>query len=121
MNNIFVAFSIVGAAAAAPAMAVAAPYTVRGSVLDAMTAETLPGASCAFYAANDTVKPLLTLMTGADGSFTADLPRPGEYLMKVTLVSQKPVSRSLSSPTRIPPSTSAPSPCSPRARLSRRW
>lgn len=95
MNNIFVAFSIVGAAAVAPAMAVAAPYTVHGSVLDAMTAETLPGASCAFYAANDTVKPLLTLMTGADGSFTADLPRPGEYLMKVTLVSQKPVSRSL--------------------------
>lgn len=95
MNNIFVAFSIVGAAAAAPAMAAAAPYTVHGSVLDAMTAETLPGASCAFYAANDTVKPLLTLMTGADGSFTADLPRPGEYLMKVTLVSQKPVSRSL--------------------------
>ena len=37
MNNIFVAFSIVGAAAVAPAMAVAAPYTVHGSVLDAMT------------------------------------------------------------------------------------
>lgn len=95
MNNIFVSFSIVGAAVAVPVMAAAAPYTVHGSVLDAITAGTLPGASCAFYAANDTVKPLLTLMTGADGSFTADLPKPGEYLMKVTLVSQKPVSRTL--------------------------
>lgn len=71
----------------------AAPYMVRGTVLDAMTAETLPGASCVVYAATDTVKPLLTTMSGAEGEFSVELSNPGQYMLKVTMIGQKPTNR----------------------------
>lgn len=71
----------------------AAPYMVRGTVLDAMTAETLPGASCVVYAATDTVKPLLTTMSGVEGEFSVELSNPGQYMLKVTMIGQKPINR----------------------------
>lgn len=91
MNNLIIALSLAGASVATASAA--APYMVRGTVLDAMTAETLPGVSCAIYASTDTVKPLLTVMSGAEGEFSAEVPNPGRYLLKVTMVGQKPTSR----------------------------
>ncbi len=82
--------------------AVAAPYGVKGTVRDAMTAETLPGATCALYHANDSIKPVISAMAGADGTFNIDLKTAGNYLLKITMVGQKPVSRNFAVTTAKP-------------------
>lgn len=90
MNKFFLTCALISASATA---AIAAPYSVKGTILDAVSAQSLPGATCTLYHANDTAKSLLTVMTDAKGAFGIDLPAKGEFLLKVTMTGQKPQQR----------------------------
>lgn len=89
MNHFLSVIALMAASAAT-----AAPYSVKATILDAMTAESLPGATCSVYAATDSVKPILSGMAGANGDIVMELPSAGNYLMRVSMVGQKTVTRS---------------------------
>ena len=83
-------------------VAAAAPYSVSGSVVDAISAEKVAGASCSFYLATDTVKPVMTTMTDADGVFSVSLSRPDSYLLKVSYLGMESINRAFSLSTEKP-------------------
>lgn len=61
----------------------ASNYSVKGTVVESTTTEALPGATYSIYAANDTVRPLLTGIADAEGNFSQQLQKAGEYFVKI--------------------------------------
>lgn len=87
MKNSILSLAIMCCTTAAYA---SAPYSIRGTVRDAMTAETLPGATCTIYQTSDTIKPIISTMADAEGNFSIPLDFDGSFTLKVTMVGQKP-------------------------------
>lgn len=64
----------------------AATYSVQATAIEAMNAEPLAGASYSIYSARDTVTPLLSGVTDADGVVNQQLEAPGQYTLRITYV-----------------------------------
>ncbi len=71
-------------------------YTLRGSVVDATTAEKMPGVTVMAFAPADTVRPVLTTMTGADGRYDLALKKVSNYNLKFVCEGYSPVLREIS-------------------------
>lgn len=90
MNGILLSFALATASVAAAA----SPYCIQANVLDAMTAETLPGVTYTVFAANDTLHSVAAGMTATNGELKVELPSAGNYILKLNLAGQKPLSTS---------------------------
>lgn len=67
----------------------AATYAVKGNVSDAVTTDAIPGATYVIYAANDTIKPIISGLTDENGAFLTDIPNKGSYKAKFSFLGMK--------------------------------
>lgn len=71
-------------------------FSVKGQVVDSLTQESMPYATCSVVLEKDPQKVVSRFASDIEGNFTGEIKTPGSYKLIVTSVGKKPVTRSFS-------------------------
>lgn len=69
-------------------------FTVKGQVVDSLTQESMPYATCSVVLGKDPQKVVSRFASDVEGNFSGELRAPGTYTLIVTSVGKKPATRS---------------------------